>query len=244
MKDNFSRQSKLYSKFRPVYPRELYKFIFFHVKNFQSAWDAGTGNGQVAKILAEKYKSVVASDISEQQLHQAPVIENIKYVKAAEQLPDLSGNYFDLITVAQAIHWFDFETFYKEVDRVGKPGSLLAVWGYSLLSVNDEIDPFIKDFYENKIGSYWDPERKMLDERYRNIPFPFTEIPSPDFQIEVNWSLQEMEGYLNTWSSVQKYITVNEENPVDEVIADLRALWKDKTLSVRFPVFLRLGKVS
>lgn len=244
MKDNFSRQSKLYSKFRPGYPPELYEFIFSHVKNYQSAWDCGTGNGQVATVLAKKFKSVVASDISEQQLSQAPATENVTYVKAAGQLSDLPGSHFDLITVAQAIHWFDFETFYKEVDRVGKQGSLLAVWGYSLLSVNDEIDPFIKDFYENKIGFYWDPERKMLDERYRHIPFPFTEIASPDFQIESNWSLQQMEGYLNTWSSVQKYITVNNENPVDEVIDALRTLWKDKTLSVRFPVFLRLGKVS
>lgn len=243
MKDNFSRQSALYAKFRPVYPKSLYDFIYTNLKGSERAWDCGTGNGQVAAVLAKHFKRVVATDISEQQLSKAPAIENISYEKCREELPDYPENFFDLITVAQAIHWFDFEKFYNEVNRVGKQNGLLAVWGYELLRVNAEADTRISNFYENKIGAYWDPERKLIDEKYATIPFPFEEIEAPAFDIQAKWTLNEFEGYLNTWSSVQKYIISNQENPVSKLIEELKPVWHGE-LGVKFPVFLRLGRIS
>lgn len=244
MKDNFSRQSSFYAKFRPVYPKSLYDFVFKHLKVQCRAWDCGTGNGQVAKVLSKYFEKVVASDISPQQLGNAPQIENVTYVKCAEQLSDYPDRYFDLITVAQAIHWFDLDKFYKEVFRVGNTNGLLAVWGYGLLKINEEVDEIIHDFYQKKIGAYWDPERKLIDDKYTSIHFPFEEITTPEFSICVNWALQELEGYLNTWSSVQKYIIAHNENPVPEIIRDLKPLFRNENLAVSFPVFLRLGKIS
>src|SRR5690606_23864417 len=114
-------------------------FIFRHLKEKDRAWDCGTGNGQVATFLSAYFDEVVASDISVRQLSNAPKIENVTYVKCAERLLSHPDQFFDLITVAQAIHWFDFDKFFQEVKRVGKPDSLLAVWGYGLLKINVEV---------------------------------------------------------------------------------------------------------
>lgn len=174
-KDNFSTQSGHYAKYRPVYPEALYSFIYNQIKEFNTAWDCGTGNGQVASVLSDKFDKVYATDISKNQLQNAVAKENITYIQARAEHTPIADRSIDLITVAQAIHWFDFNAFYQEVSRVAKPGALLAAWGYGLLSVSPELDPIIEEFYADILGSYWDDERSYLDESYRTIPFPFKE---------------------------------------------------------------------
>lgn len=242
-KDRFSNHAQQYAAFRPTYPKELYSFIFSYVKNFDFAWDCGTGNGQVARDLSPRFKIVEATDISEKQLTNAFRAKNISYSKAGEKttFPD---NQFDLITVAQAIHWFDIPEFYKEVQRVGKKDAIIAVWGYGLVSITPEIDNCLHDLYFKIVGSYWDKERRLIDEHYKTIPFPFAEIPTPEFKLSFAWGLEELEGYLSTWSSVQKYIQANQINPVERFMKEIRPLWKSDTQNINFPLFLRLGKIS
>ncbi len=241
-KDLFSNHAHQYAVFRPTYPKDLYDFIFGHVKNFESAWDAGTGNGQVARDLSSRFKKVFATDISSKQLENAYQIENISYSLAGETTT-FSENSFDLICVAQAIHWFDREKFYAEVKRVAKTDAPIAIWGYGLLSVNPEIDFLIKDFYVNIIGPYWDKERRLIDEGYKTISFPFKEIETPQFLFSLYWTLAELQGYLNTWSSVQKFIREKNTNPVEKLIAQIQPLWKSEKTEIKFPLFLRLGKI-
>ena len=242
-KDLFSRQANQYAAFRPTYPNELYDFIFSHVTSFTTAWDAGTGNGQVARDLSKRFEKIIASDISAKQLENAYQAENIFYFQTGETIL-FSSKRFDLICVAQAIHWFDREKFYSEVKRVAKPNAIIAVWGYGLLSVNSEIDILMKDFYVNIIGPYWDKERKLVDEEYKTISFPFSEIDAPTFSFSFQWSLKELQGYLTTWSSVQKYIQEHNSNPVENLITKIHPLWELEKMEVRFPLFLRLGKIA
>ncbi len=242
-KDRFSGQASQYAAFRPRYPQELYDFLFRQVKSFDLAWDAGTGNGQAAEVLATRFKNVLATDISEKQLEQAVKAPNIRYVVAAEtsNLPDQS---VDLITVAQAIHWFDRPKFYEEVKRVAKPGAVLAVWVYGLLKISDTVDPLTKDFYTRVVGPYWDPERKIIDDELRIIEFPFKEIPNLGFQYTPVWTIDQLEGYLSTWSAVQQYILKNGRNPVPELIENLRAKWCPSRMRVTFEVFARVGRIE
>ena len=242
-KDLFSNHAAHYAAFRPTYPDVLYEFIFSHTQHFDLAWDAGTGNGQVARDLSKRFNKVFASDISRKQIENAYQHENIFYSISAETT-SFPNAQFDLITVAQAIHWFDRDKFYNEVCRVAKPGALLAVWGYSLLNINPQIDLIINDFYKNVVGPYWDKERKLIDEQYATIAFPFQEIKTPTFAFSFLWSLAELQGYLTTWSSVQKYIKEKNKNPVDELIQQLAPLWNEEKMEVKFPLFLRLGKIS
>ena len=244
MKDNFSKQAAGYAKYRPVYPQELYDFIVSNVPCKQAAWDCGTGNGQAAKELAKMFDKVYATDISQKQIENAPQRVNIFYsVQAAEQTR-FAENSFDLVTAAQALHWFRFDDFYKELVRVAKPNAIFAAWTYSLLHISNEIDSLIKDHHFTTLRSYWDAERKHVDEEYQNIPFPFTKINVPVFSIEYEWTTGELEGYLNTWSGLQKFIYIQQYNPVDELMIRIKPFWKQKKMKIRFPVHLLMGKIE
>jgi SAM-dependent methyltransferase len=243
MKDYFSGHSKLYATFRPTYPETLYQFIFEHIKQFDYAWDCATGNGQVAQRLASVFQTVYATDISQQQLDHGVQLKNIQYSVASAEQTNFQNQQFDLITVGQAMHWFDLDKFYAEVKRVLKPNGVLAVWGYSVCSVNETIDIIFNDFYRNTVGAYWDSARKMVEDEYEGMPFPFTEIPTPKFSIEVHWTLEEFGGYLTTWSATQKFIRAKNFNPVPELVEKLKPHWNN-TMTVRFPVFLKLGTSS
>jgi SAM-dependent methyltransferase len=243
MKDLFSEKAGLYAKFRPLYPRELYEFIFGEVINFDAAWDAGTGNGQVARELARHFKEVLATDISEKQLSHATQEKNITYLQAAETLAGMPADHFDLVTVAQAFHWFDMEKFFTEVRRVARNNAILAIWGYGLMTVSPEVDALVLRFYNDVTGPYWDKERRYIDESYTTIPFPFQEIKIPPFFIQASWTALHLEGFLNSWSAVQHYTRANGNNPVDELMPSIHRVWEG-TKSVRFPLFARIGRVT
>jgi ubiquinone/menaquinone biosynthesis C-methylase UbiE len=243
MKDNFSKQAAIYARYRPSYPQALFDFLFELVKQPLNAWDCATGNGQSAKVLATRFENVFATDISMKQLDHAEAAENIHYsVQPADhtQFPD---NQFDLVTISQALHWFATQEFYSEVNRVAKNGAILAAWCYSLLNVSPEIDQPVNSFYKNIIGPYWDLERKYVDEAYRTILFPYQEITPPVFTMQYRWTIEEFEGYLNTWSAVQKFITANQFNPVNQVIDKVRPFWKTEYMDVNFPLYLRVGQI-
>lgn len=242
MKDNFSNQAKLYSRFRPDYPVELLDFILKNTAGRSMAWDCGTGNGQLAKKLSPYFDQIVATDISLKQLEQAKKSPNIIYRLEQAESSSLENHQFDLVTVAQAIHWFDFEKFYSEVNRTLKPGSTIAVLGYALLRINAEIDSVIDHFYTQTVGPYWDKERRFIDEHYQTIPFPFEEISHPGFEHYCHWTYEQLMGYLHTWSSVQHYQKHKNRNPVDMVSPQLKEAWGEAgNQKIKFPILLRIG---
>jgi len=243
MKDNFSSQSNLYAKYRPTYPNELYNFILANCSNFNSAWDCGTGNGQVAGVLAEYFQEVKATDISEQQLKNAITKQNILYSRQAAEKTNFKNDSFDLITVAQAIHWFNFEEFYKKVERCLKPEGIFAVIGYELFSSNEETNRVIDELYRDLLGPYWDKERHLLEEGYKTIPFPFKEIETPKISLDLNWSFDDLIGYLKTWSAVKHYENDKGVNPVDILSKELRQAYGECGV-IHYPILLRLGKLS
>lgn len=244
-KNLFSTQASYYARYRPAYPAELYDFVLGHVRGRDLAWDCATGNGQVAVELAKRFRRVVATDISEQQLAQAIQRENVDYQISSVENSQQADYSFDLITVGQALHWFDLAAFYREVKRVAKPEGVLAVWGYGLMQIAPEIDTLVLHFYRNVVGPYWEFNRSYVDTAYATLPFPFREVVCPEFRMNKRWTLGELEGYLNSWSSI---VTFNRErgfNPVSAFVEQLRPHWpEDEALAVTFPIFMRLGYVS
>jgi SAM-dependent methyltransferase len=244
MKDNFSSASDLYAKFRPSYPPELYNYLRDNLPTCENAWDCGTGNGQVAAELAKFFKTVCASDISEQQIEQAVKLPNISYSVQPAEKTNFPDRFFDLIVVAQAIHWFDFGAFYKEVHRVAKPGALLVVIGYGNLGVNPAIDEVIEELYQDITGPYWDPERRYIDENYSTIPFTGDELACPSFTNSYDWTPEHLLGYLGTWSGVKHYIKATGKNPLEMLGEKFKKAWGlDSTRKVRFPLLLRVAKL-
>lgn len=244
MKDNFSKQADSYAKYRPSYPQSLFDFILQHTGKKQNAWDCATGNGQSAEVLAKYFEKVFATDISQKQIDKAKPATNIYYSVQPADKTDFADNTFDLITVSQALHWFATDEFYNEVKRVARPSSVLAAWSYSLLHISPEIDKQIRSFYRNIVGPYWDAERKYVDEEYKTIPFPFEEITAPAFNMEYDWTIDELEGYIDTWSAVQKFISENNFNPVREVIERVSPYWKEERKKISFPLHIRMARIE
>jgi SAM-dependent methyltransferase len=245
MGDYFSEQAELYARYRPTYPDEMYEFILDHLHQTKNAWDCGTGSGQVARKLSEYFDCVYATDISQQQMDLAVQKKNITYLEASAEDSGLPADTFDLITVAQAIHWFDFDRFYDEVRRTANQNGLLAVIGYMMLSINPEIDPIISNLYDEAFGKFFNENRKYINEAYRNIPFPFEEIATPNFEFSASWSLDELEGFFNSWSAIQKIKNSEGYNPANKTLEQIGEKISDtqQHLDVTFPVVLRLGRV-
>jgi len=246
IKDLFSGHAEHYSKYRPEYPEALYHRLFKEVKIKEQAWDCATGNGQVAGFLSDHFKSVVATDISQKQITHAVKKRNIRYLVTRSEKTPFDDNSFDLITVGQAIHWFDLPAFYSEATRVGKPGALIAVWAYGLVEINIKIDVIVRHFYDVVIGPYWDFERKYVDDKYESLSFPFEEINvEEDFFIHKKDSLDELIGYINSWSSVNKYRQKHNRNPVDQLVVDLKKVWpENETKPTVTPIFVKMGIVE
>ncbi|CAD0008568.1 class I SAM-dependent methyltransferase [Flavobacterium chungangense] len=244
MKDNFSKQAVDYSKFRPQYPEEMIQYIISFVDTKSTALDLATGNGQVAHKLSAYFDKVFATDISQKQLDNATQANNIMYSKGSAEKTSFGNQQFDLIVVAQAVHWFDFDPFYKEIYRILKPEGIFAVMGYGLFSTNPDSDKILRHFYYDIVGSYWDVERRYLDENYETIPFPFDEISAEKFQNQFIWTFEILIGYLQTWSSVQHYISKNNQNPIDLIYDELKVSWQKSNQEVTFPLLLRIGKLN
>lgn len=242
-KDHFSLASDDYRSYRPRYPAELFDYLAAMAPAREWAWDCGCGNGQASVALADRFDEVSASDASSAQIAEAEIRDNIAYrVSPAEIIaaPDAS---LDLITVAQAIHWFDHPRFFAEVERTLKPHGVLAAWGYQLLYTDTPLDDFIAHFHSELVGPYWPAGRELLDEGYTRIDFPFPREDAPPFTMRQCWTFRQLLGYLNTWSAVKAYENVLGRNPVAESEAKLKQLWGEKAAKdVYWPVILYVGK--
>lgn len=240
MKDLFSSNSLYYKQARPNYSIQIVKEILKHVPERNFAWDCGAGSGQFTQLLAPYFNHVMATDISEAQLQQAPYFENVSYqVQAAEQT-SIAANSIDLITVAQAIHWFDFDAFYKEVKRVLKPQGVFAAIGYGLIEVQDAaINSLVQQLYFETLNGYWDAERRYIDEQYQTIPFPFNEQAVPELRLQYQWSPQQLLSYLKTWSALKHYLDKNDHEPLQRISEVLQTA--PDNLDVTFPILLRVG---
>ncbi len=244
MKDLFSGHASDYSRYRPTYPGSLFSWLSDIAPQHEQAWDCATGNGQAALALVPYFKRIAATDLSEQQIAEAPRDERIRYSVATAEKSGLPDQSVDLITVAQAFHWFDQQAFFKEAERVLKPGGILAIWCYSLNYVTAPVDRILRDFYNGELQSYWDPERALVDEHYRSVELPFTRLPAPDFRMETHWGLEDYLGYLKTWSGVKKFQKTKGFDPIEQMRPLFAQAWgdpKDKR-TVHFPLGLKVSR--
>ncbi len=245
-KDHFSSGAGDYARFRPRYPDALFADLAALSPGRRLAWDCATGNGQAAEGLAPHFDEVVATDASAEQVAAAPHHPRIRFAVAPAESSGLAAASVDLVTVAQALHWFDLEAFYAEVRRVCRQGGLVAVWSYGLLRLEGEVGTLIDHFYHQTIGPHWPPERRLVDAGYKGLPFPFSPVSPPAHAMATSWSLPELLGYLRTWSGVKRFETNQGFNPVARLEPELNSLWGDpaKPRDVRWPLTLRLGRVG
>lgn len=241
MTDHFSGVARAYARYRPGYPPALFAYLAALAPGHDRAWDCGAGSGQAAEGLCPHFGQVVATDISRLQLAGAP--GPFRVVSPAERSA-LAGSSMDLVVVAQALHWLDLPAFYAEVRRVLRPGGALAVWSYDLAQLGEaKLDELFRDFYDTTVGDYWPPERRLVDDRYRGIPFPFAETTVPSFAMEADWTLDEVLGYVGTWSAVTRYRAIAGIDPVPSLGERLRTAWGPaERRRISWPVAMRVGR--
>jgi SAM-dependent methyltransferase len=244
--DHFSGVSAAYAAFRPRYPDALFDFLAGVAPARDEAWDAGTGSGQAAVGLARHFRLVVATDASSSQIEHATPDPRIEYRVSPAESSGLDDRSVDLVTVAQALHWFDRARFWTEVRRVLRPNGVIAVWTYVMLEIAPQIDKIVRRFYSNVVGPYWPPERRITEERYQTIEFPFAEFTAPDFVIEQPVTLDDVAGYVRTWSATRAFIKRHGEDPVVRLVSELGPLWGDPRQSrlARWPVAMRVGRIE
>lgn len=243
-KDYFSGNSSDYCKHRPSYPPELFSYLSSLTKRRYRAWDCATGNGQAARGIALYFAQVIATDGSFSQILNAPPSPNVHFAVSLAEFSCFKAQSLDLITVGQAMHWLDFAAFFAEVDRLLVKNGILAFWCYGLARISPAIDEVIGHFFFSVLGPFWPPERRYIEEEYRTIPLPMSEIPAPPFAILAAWDLDAMLGYLGTWSAVKLYRKQKREDPISLIMTQLCKAWgeRKKKRTVTWPIFLRMGR--
>ena len=240
-KDHFSKQSSAYAQYRPSYPAALFEWLVSVAPTRALAWDVATGSGQAAVALATYFDRVVATEPSQSQLANAEKRHNIDYRNEAAEASSLADTSADLITVAQALHWFDLPRFMLEVDRVVKPDGVLAVWCYEVFHCDPVVDVLVNEFYHDTVGPYWPPERRWIEQGYEGLVFPHPRISTPALDMILDWDLAALVGYLGTWSATQRYKEDKGRDPLPELSDRLAAVWGDpaQTKRVSWPLKLQ-----
>jgi ubiquinone/menaquinone biosynthesis C-methylase UbiE len=243
----FSSVAREYANFRPGYPAGLFEWLARSCARREAAWDCGCGSGQASVALAAHFDAVHATDVSPEQVAAARPHDRVRYsVAPAEQsgLPDAS---MDLVTVAQALHWFDAPAFYVEARRVARAGALLAVWTYPRPEfLEPETDRVFLDFYTHVVGPWWPPERRHVESHYRTLPFPFEELPHPPFALELTWTFEQVIGYVSSWSATANYRKALQQDPLPLLRERLRDAWPQgvETKALRMPLALRVARLK
>lgn len=245
-RDFFSAQAKGYARHRPLYPEAMFDYLASLAPARELAWDCGTGNGQAALALADRFQRVIATDASAAQIESAFPHERIEYRVEPSEYTTIPSGTVDLITVGTAVHWFDFDPFYAEARRAGKADGILAVWTYHLPVIEPEIDRWLERFYRETLADYWPERIRYLDQRYRTLPFPFEEIQPPDFEMEATWDLDNLTGFLASWSAVRKLVEVRGKKAFAGQARELKRMWgwKTKRREIRWPLHFRIGKLA
>jgi SAM-dependent methyltransferase len=242
-KDHFSGHAADYAAYRPTYPEALFEHLASLPRRRAVALDCATGNGQAAVGLAERFERVMAIDASAQQLASARPHPRIEYRVARAEQTGVAGGSVDLVSVAQAVHWFDFDGFYAEARRVLAPGGAVAVYTYNFARVDAAFDRVLDRLAREVVGPYWPPERRWVDEEYRTLPFPFEEAATPRIENQAHWDLGRLLLYVATWSACRRYREATGRDPIKMVQDELTAAWGDpaRPRRVRWPIFMRAG---
>lgn len=244
--DHFSSLAERYARARPTYPPALFSELAALTSGHDAVWDCGTGNGQAALGLAEHFESVVASDPSKTQLAEAPQHPRVTYRLGPEASSGLPDGSVDLVTAAQAAHWFDLPAFYREARRVLKPGGVIALWCYSLCHITPAVDARLAVFYRETVGPFWPPERHHIDAAYRTLDFPFAELPFATVTMEHRWTLDQLAAYIDTWSAVAEFRKIRRGDPLPTLVAALASVWGEPGTfhNVEWPLSVRAGRVA
>lgn len=237
----FAKLAKAYSLYRPSYPLSLFAHLADLAPARTNVWDCATGNGQAALGLSKYFDQVDATDLSVEQIAHAFPDPKVRYHVSSAEKTKFSDHSFDLVTVAEALHWFDLNSFFAEVRRVLRPGGLLAVWNYGHCQISPEIDQIVAEYRSRILGRYW--HQATRTDNVHSQAIPFNEIPVQLPALKESWGLQHFLGYLNSWSASASFKTESGYAATDLIQEQLTARWADggARMEISWPLYIRAG---
>jgi SAM-dependent methyltransferase len=245
--NTFAWGSDRYASARPLYPAALFDWIAANCRNHDAAWDCATGNGQAAIELARIFGRVEATDISDAQVAKGFAAPNIRYSAQPAERTSFPGFSFDLIAVAQALHWFDFDLFWPEVRRVARPGALFCAWGYAWFRGAEPVERDLFDPVLRLVEPHWAPHNRILWDGYalEDVRWPFELLSVPELRITVDWSVDQIIAYVCTWSAFKRAAAAGVDAQLEHVVAEARLRLRAETrYALWVPLTIRAGYVD
>lgn len=244
LQDHFSAGAEAYARGRFGYPEALFDHLAGLCRERQCAWDCATGSGQAAVSLAGRFERVEATDISEPLLAKAPDLKNVRFRRAAAEVSGLQDASIDLVTVAQALHWFELELFWRELRRVCKPGAVFAFWGYCWPQVDAAVDAKLVGLRE-ELAPYWPERNVILQHGYRDVHPPFAAVAASPFAVQVQWTRRDYIAHIASWSAIRYQREQRGADGLNEFEQNLAEIWPAETLrTVSWPLLLRVFRVE
>ena len=239
--DHFSKHSGVYAQSRPTYPDAIFRELARLAPARSDAWDCATGSGQAAIGLARHFEHVEATDASAQQIENAIATPGVTFSVQPAESTNFAASTFDAVCVAQALHWFDVVRFYTEAKRVLRPRGLVLVVGYD----RSRFEPAIELEFERAVLAplkpHWPKQNKLLWDGYKDLPFPFEPVDFHAPDIELEWTLEQLLGYVASWSATR---TLLESQPafLEQAEAALAPHWGEGSRRVTMPLHVKCGR--
>lgn len=242
-KDHFSSHAALYARARPGYPDNLGALLADLSPATEAVWDCGCGTGQLSTMLATRFSRVDATDASAEQIASAKPHPGVTYRTARAEASGLEENGYDLIVAAQAAHWFDIDRFYSEARRVGRPGAAIVLVGYGKPRLEGPLGEWLDRFHDELLRDDWPPERWLLVDGYRDLPFPFAELEVEPLATTLDWTLDELLAYIETWSALRVAERGGRRARINACLEEFGMMWGDPAdrREIRWPIRLRAG---
>ncbi|XP_011671897.1 putative methyltransferase DDB_G0268948 [Strongylocentrotus purpuratus] len=262
--------AKNYLRYRPGYSNEVVDTMisFLATKRagpYELALDVGCGSGQLTRSLSTQFAQVIGLDISEAQIDAAHTVQNPQNVSfrvgRAENLPAADSS-VDIITSATAGHYFNWDIFGKEVERVLKPNGCLVALYYDLFYIEHHDEGVAKklaecieshmDYITNSVLRKGTPDvcltyRDWCKER---LPLSYADQERIEMTMKKTMNLREFIEFHKTWAY---FIKLHNEDP-DATLAHFEKFEKSlmelldgvdpetTRLDVWAPVFLRFAR--
>ena len=184
--DKFTGKAKAYAAARPSYPAEAVEYIMSLVPKNSVFADIGAGTGRFSELIAKKGNTLYAvepnPDMREQLYISLGHFPNASIVDGNSSDTTLASQTIDVITSAQALHWFNLEKYMVECSRIGKS----SYW--IIIIYNDHSEPSKKSHREIAVESFLTaPEVKHFRndlvytrERWLTFMTSHSSDPSPD----------------------------------------------------------------
>ena len=127
--EKFTGKADVYDKYRPTYPAEIIDWLY-EKTHAETVADIGAGTGIFTKCLSAKPWSITAVEPNADMLEKLRRnISGIEIINAPAENTGIAPASVDLVTAAQAFHWFNKEKFKAECQRIfTSKGRLAVIW--------------------------------------------------------------------------------------------------------------------